>query len=89
MDTTIITVDVYCIRSDGGHAYRVFVDNDLFTERTWIWPAYDTFIRENIEVHVEPGVHTLEVRACTPENVFYTKNITVNGSLNSGSTFTV
>jgi len=89
MAITALTVDVYCTRSDGSHAYRVSVDGDLLTERTWSWPAYEVFVRENIEVDVEPGAHILEIRECSAESVFYIKDVTVNGAPNRGTTFFV
>jgi len=87
MALTSLTVDVYCTRSDGSHAYRVSVDGDLLTERTWSWPCHEVFIREHIEVDLGPGAHTVEVRECTPEGVFYTKDTTVNGNPIPGATF--
>jgi len=87
MALTSITVDVYSTRTDGQHAYRVSVDGDLLTERTWVWPAYEVFIRENIEVDLDPGAHNLEVRECTSEGVFYIKDVTVNGNPIPGTTF--
>jgi len=45
------------------------------------------FIREHIEVDLGPGAHTVEVRECTPEGVFYTKDTTVNGNPIPGATF--
>ena len=89
MALTSLTVDVYCTRSDGSHAYRVSVDGDLLTERTWSWPCHEVFIREHIEVDLGPGAHTVEVRECTPEGVFYTKDVTVNGGAIPGNTFFV
>lgn len=89
MALTSITVDVYCTRSEGAPTYRVFVDGDLLTERSWVWPAYDVYIQEQIEVNVESGAHILEVKECNCDAVFYIQNVTVNGSPNKGTTFFV
>jgi hypothetical protein len=35
--------------------YRLYVNNDLITERTWIW-NFDTVIDENIWVNVPPHI---------------------------------
>jgi hypothetical protein len=77
-----ITVDVYCNRSEGEPSYRVYVDDEMLTERSWTWAAYDVFIREHIEVNVEPGAHRLYVRESNCDPVFQTQNMTVNGEVN-------
>ena len=89
MSTVTVTADVYCTRSEGSPVYRIYVDGDLLTERNWIWPAYDTYICERIEVDVEPGEHRLDLVDCSTDTVFYLKNITVNGVANNGPVFTV
>ena len=76
-----ISVDVYCSNGDGNPTYRVYVDDELLTERSWSWPSYEIFIREHIQVDVEPGAHRLYVREANCEPVFYTQNITVNGEV--------
>ena len=89
MTNVAVTVDVYCTRSEGSPVYRVYVDGDLLTERNWVWAAYDTYVREHIEVEVDEGEHKLDVVDCSNNNVFYLKNITVNGVPNNGPVFTV
>jgi hypothetical protein len=89
MNTVIVTADVYCTRNEGNPVYRVYVDGDLLTERNWAWPTYEIFVRENIVVDVGSGQHRLEVIDCSNNNVFYLKNITVNGVANNGPVFTV
>lgn len=41
--------------------YRIYIDNELFTERTFIWDADSTHIRENIAANLGPGEHQAEV----------------------------
>lgn len=44
--------------------YRIFIDGELFTERSFIWDADSTHIRENIAANLGPGKHLAEVRFC-------------------------
>lgn len=82
MAHTVITLDVYCDTTQHGTpVYRVYVDNDLLTERSWIWPAYEIFIQENLEVDIEPGAHQVRIENCGAETVFRPRNLTVNGEL--------
>lgn len=77
-----LTVDVYCSSSEGEPSYRIYVDDELLTERSWTWPAYEIYITEHIEVDLEPGAHRLHVRECNCGPVFYTEKMTVNGEIN-------
>jgi len=83
---TVITVDVYCVGPEFDPAYRIFVDDDLLTERSWIWPSYEVFIREHIEVEVDPGTHKIQLINCGTGGKFNFKNVTVNNTLVDSAT---
>ena len=89
MNNVTVTADVYTTNGEGGPVYRIYVDGDLLTERSWAWPSYKMFVRERIEVNVEPGEHRIELVDCSNNGVFYLKNIMVNGVENIGPVFTV
>jgi hypothetical protein len=88
MNEVRITADIYCDRSfkplefatDAQKSYRVYVDGDLLTERTYIWDNKQSFVQENIVVDIAPGVHEFRIVPAYPYyNVFSFKNFTVNG----------
>jgi hypothetical protein len=80
METVKLAVDVYCKdKLDTSPVYRVYVDNDLLTERTWIWPEYEIYIKEHIEVQLEPGIHTVTIENCGESKCISARSITVNG----------
>ena len=90
MNEVRITADIYCDRSfkplefatDAQKSYRVYVDDDLLTERTYIWDNKELFVQENIIVDIPPGVHEFRIVPAYPYfNVFSFKNFTVNGEL--------
>lgn len=74
-----ITVDVYAGYSDSPPRYRVYVDSDLLTERDFIWPGNQTYIKENIVVTLEPGEHTVKIEQVGSNGTITTRNITVDG----------
>ena len=37
--------------------YRIYVDNELFSERTWIW--HEQYLEEIIPIYAPPGEYTL------------------------------
>lgn len=70
-----ITVDVYASWADTPPRYRVYVDNELMTERDFIWPGHDIYIRENIMVNLQPGTHSLKVEQVGNNGIIRHKNI--------------
>ena len=80
MSLVKVTMDVYCQRkSDENPGYRVFVNNDLLTERTWIWPAYEVYIKENLIVDLDSKNNKIELKSIgiDPSNIIF-RNVTVN-----------
>ena len=77
-----IDVDVWARYHREAPVYRVYVDNELLTERTFIWENTRHFVREHIEVFLEPGEwHEVRVENCTPElGSFVLDNVVVNGA---------
>ena len=88
MNHYILTADVYAHWGDVHPVYRVYVNNDLLTERTFIWPGHEVFIRENIEVSLRKGVHKVRIEHINGHGAIEVKNITVNGNA-SADEFTV
>lgn len=74
-----LTVDVYASWSDAHPRYRVYVDNDLLTERDFTWHGHELYVQENIVVNLEAGTHNLRVEHINNAGTIRTKNITVNG----------
>lgn len=59
-----ITVDVQAEWTDVPPIYRIYVDQDLLTERTFGWNGTQTYITEIIACELETGVHTLRLENC-------------------------
>lgn len=73
-------MDVYCQKThEGSLIYRLYVDNDLLTERTWIWPAYETYLHEIMEIDVDTGKHRVQLVNLNNNITF--KNVRVNKQL--------
>lgn len=62
MSETQITVQVHPLQpgwiEHEKPRYRLYVNDDLITERTWIWDM-QTYVEENIRVEVLPGINHL------------------------------
>ena len=44
--------------------YRLYVNDELFTERTWVWT--DCALEENLQVEAEPGVYEVRYELLSP-----------------------
>ena len=83
-----ITVEVHCTRPPWGQhnsismfndsRYRIYINNDLITERSWIW-TNDVFLSENIWIHADKNnEYTLKLEPVVtiPEQAkFFLSNI--------------
>lgn len=57
----VLQLDVRCYWQGSSvcPAYRLFVNNELFTERTFIWK--DHYLVENLQTQAAPGVYTVQL----------------------------
>jgi hypothetical protein len=79
MTEYLITVDLYCNWEVEPQAYRIYVDQDLLTERTYFWRNSEQYVQENIIVNIEPGQHYLKIEPVNKEfSGFYYTNFAVN-----------
>ena len=46
--------------------YRVYVNNELFTERTWIWT--DSYLEEMLPISALAGVYPIRFETVDPDN---------------------
>ena len=45
--------------------YRLYVNDELFTERTWTWQD-DSYLREEIQIDAEPGEYAIRYELVPP-----------------------
>jgi hypothetical protein len=53
--------DIFCDWRDVPPVYRIFVNNELFVERTFIWR--DEYLSEMLQISAPPGQYTIQLRA--------------------------
>lgn len=78
-----ITLDVHGHWSDKVPIYRIYVNGDLLTERTFGWPGHKVFIRENMVCNLESGIHKLKIENVMGHGRFEINNLTVEGRTNA------
>jgi len=64
--------DVNCDWHGEPPRYRCYVNNELFTERTWIWT--ENYLEEQLQILAKPGEYQIRYELVDPENATLTIN---------------
>ena len=75
-----IDVSVYCHWSEEPPVYRIYVDSDLITERTFSYPGYQNYIIEHLVCNLEPGIHTVRIENCSKTGKFELEQFRSDGN---------
>lgn len=54
-------MDIHCTWTGNAPSYRVYVNDELFSERTFIWR--DRYLTELLQISAEPGIYQVRVEA--------------------------
>lgn len=57
-------LDIDCDWEGLPPAYRVYVNDELFTERGWYWN--DAYLREFLQILAKPGLYTIRIEPVLP-----------------------
>ena len=60
----MVKCDVYCNWQNQPPVYRLFVNDELFAERTYIWQ--EQYLEELIPVYAEPGEYHIRYELVPP-----------------------
>ena len=73
----LVKADVYCDWQDQPPVYRLWVGNELFAERTYIWQ--EQYLEELIPVYAEPGKYEIRYELVPPsQGTLTVKNMRVD-----------
>ena len=62
----IVTCDIHCQWTGPHPRYRVYVSDELFAERTWIWQ--DAYLEESLQIQAPVGKYTIKVALVDAEH---------------------
>lgn len=65
-----ILLDIHCDWAGEPPVYRVYVNDELFSERTYIWK--DSYLTEILQVEAEPGLYNISVEFIATNAVEFT-----------------
>jgi len=58
--------DVYCKWDGNDTRYRLYVNDELFTERSWIWHDKEYYLEEMITIEAPPGLYEIKYELVNP-----------------------
>jgi hypothetical protein len=59
-----VLYDINCTWTGTTPVYRVYVDDELFTERTWKWT--NEYLEEMLQIEAEPGEYLITYELLDP-----------------------
>lgn len=83
-------IDIHCQWYKSPPMYRLYVNNELFSERNYIWQAGE-FLRENLVISAPPGQYTVRIETPSDFN-FKLRNLRCthgNAQIIDNETFTI
>lgn len=78
---TKLEVNVRAHWSSEPPIYRIYVDNEMLVERTFVWPSYQNYITEHMYCLLETGVHTLSLENLDSKSRFDLEYFTVDKNI--------
>jgi hypothetical protein len=87
--TTKIQVEVHCVDNTFSPSYRLYLDDTLMTERTFIWDNTENCIDEEMITDINKGEHHIKIELVKPPGEFTLKNVRVNGNSVIGTQFVI
>jgi hypothetical protein len=74
METVFVKAvfDIDCEWSGTQPVYRVFVNDELFTERTWLWQ--DAYLEEILQIQALPGKYRVQLKPVHSQAKFTVSN---------------
>jgi len=68
MDKKFVRVlgDVHCDWEGLPPVYRVYVNDELFAERTWYWDSDTVYLEELLQINAEPGEYHIRYELVAP-----------------------
>jgi hypothetical protein len=90
MKTVEIVADIYCTQKhDSNPFYRLYINDEMIIERTFIWNNVSHYIEEHALVGVDPGEYRMHVESVYPNKAsFEVRNVRI-GKQTVGNTFSI
>jgi len=72
-----VLFDLHADRIQPDSRYRIYLEDELLTERTWRWDD-ETYLEEMLQIKAEPGLYKVSLEKALPTKTRFTvKNMRV------------
>jgi hypothetical protein len=68
-----ISFDLYCAWEGNDPSYRVYVADELFSDRTWTWDR-NTILNHTLQIEAVPGQYDVTIERLSKDCEFSTYN---------------
>jgi hypothetical protein len=75
-----LEVSVHSHWNENPPVYRLYVDDEMLTERTFSWTSYQFYLIEHIGCYLDTGVHTLKLENLDTDASFELDDFKVNNN---------
>jgi hypothetical protein len=73
----IVSFNLYCAWSEKAPTYRLYVNNELQTEREYKFNNNEVYLKERLPLFLEPGEYTIVVENVSHSGVFTSDNLNI------------
>ena len=71
-----VSLNLFCDWHKSPPTYRLFVNDELLTERTYIWK--NSYLHEVLPLELLPGIHKIQLNSLAKKAKFHIRNLKVN-----------
>lgn len=64
--SVLVKCDIHCKWNQHEPIYRIYVNQELFTERTWIW--HNCYLEEALAIEAPPGQYEIKIEFIDESN---------------------
>jgi hypothetical protein len=75
-----LEIDVHAHWDGQPPVYRIYVDQELITERKFRWKSYEFYIKELVSCYLETGIHTIKLENVNKDGRFELDQFIVNST---------
>ena len=70
------TFNIHCKWENVPPIFRVYVNDELFSERVWVWDQ-PVYLNQMLQIQAAPGRYTVEIRSPNSNAVFTTADYNI------------
>jgi len=78
MNLVIVSFDIFCKWSGKAPTYRIYVDDELQTERDYKYNNNEVYLNERLPLYLTSGMHSIQFENLGNQSIFSIENFTID-----------